>query len=211
MEETRFDRIQDFTQMHATARTKAGKSQEYMAAEMNVSKKTVQNWEKGISSPTFFQSLEWFRILNINPFPLYLELVYPKKLKGLKSSDSEEKTNEAFDALVETLPLSAKQALLYLFFGEHGSNPNAVIQLLLAHLHTPRQTRVVQSLLTAHMYEIEQERGNLICENDIMPNMETLNEEIMRARISAIHKEYGCSNIFEMTEPKEDNNKRKTK
>ena len=197
MEYTRSERAKAFAETHAKVRFKEGKSQEYMAMELGVSKKTIQNWEKGISSPTFFQSLEWFRILNTNPFPYYLALTYPDKLKGLKGSDSDGKINEAFDALVETLPSSAKRAILYLFYGEHGSSPNAIIQMMLAHLHTPLRSRVTQAILIAHMYEMEKELGNLICKDNIMPDIDVLNDAIDKARISAIHHDYGYNNIKE--------------
>ena len=195
MEGTRSDRAKAFAETHAKVRCKEGKSQEYMAMELGVSKRTVQNWEKGISSPTFFQSLEWFRILNTNPFPYYLALTYPDELMGLKGSDSDEKINEAFDALAETLPISAKRALLYIFYGEHGSSPNAILQMVLAHLHTPLQARITQATVTAHMYEMEEELGNLICKDNILPNMDTLNEAILKARIAALHHEYGYNEL----------------
>lgn len=191
MEESRSERAEHFAKIHAIARCKAGKSQEYMAMELGVSKKTIQNWENGTSSPSFFQSLEWFRALNMNPFPHYLELVYPEELNGLKGTDSDEKINEAFDALAETLPISAKRALLYLFYGEHGSSPNAIIQLMLAHLHTPLQSRIAEATLTAQMYEMASELDNLVCKDNIMPDMDVLNDAILHAKISAIHQECG--------------------
>lgn len=202
MEDTRSDRAKAFGELHAKIRCKEKKSQEYMAMELGVSKRTVQNWEKGISSPTFFQSLEWFRILNTNPFPYYLALTYPDKLKGLKGSDSDDKINEAFDALVEALPINAKRALLYLFYGEHGSSPNAVIQMMLAHMHTPLQSRITQAMVTAHMYEMEKELGNLICKDNILPNMDTLNDAILKARIAALNHEYGYNQLGNGNEEK---------
>ena len=191
MEDTRSDRAKAFGEIHAIIRCKEKKSQEYMAMELGVSKRTVQNWEKGISSPTFFQSLEWFRILHTNPLPYFLALVYPDKLKGLKGTDSDEKINEAFDVLAKTLSIGAKRALLYLYYGEHGSSPNAILQMMLAHLHTPLQSRITQATVTAHMYEMEKELGNLICPDNIMPNMDTLNDAIFKARLAALHHEYG--------------------
>ena len=191
MEDTRSDRAKAFGEIHAIIRCKEKKSQEYMAMELGVSKRTVQNWEKGISSPTFFQSLEWFRILHTNPLPYFLALVYPDKLKGLKGTDSDEKINEAFDVLAKTLSIGAKRALLYLYYGEHGSSPNAILQMMLAHLHTPLQSRITQAIVTAHMYEMEKELDHLICKDNILPNMDTLNDAILKARLAALHHEYG--------------------
>lgn len=195
MEYTRSERARAFAETHAKVRAKEGKSQEFMAMELGVSKKTIQNWEKGISSPTFFQSLEWFRILNTNPFPYYLELTYPDQLKGLKGTDDDKKIIEAFGALSDSLPISAKRALLYIFYGEHGSSPNAIIQLILAHLHLPLKDRVSPATIVVDMFEMEKELGNLICKDNIMPDMDVLNDAIHKARISVIHNDAGYNNI----------------
>lgn len=192
--EDKTDRIKRFSELHYRARYKAGKSQDYMANELKVAKKTVQNWEKGISSPTFFQSLEWFRVLNINPFPLYLSYVFPDKMK-VTGADSDEKINEAFDSLIANLPMSAKRSLLYLFYGDHGSSPNAMLQLMLAYLHTPIKARITQAVNTAYIYELEKELGNDICKGNIQPDMILLNKAITRAKTSILHNESGYSYI----------------
>ena len=54
------DEKKRLAELHMRARYDAGKSQEYIALEMGVSKKTVANWEKGISTPDIFDSFRWF-------------------------------------------------------------------------------------------------------------------------------------------------------
>lgn len=44
---------------------------------------------------------------------------------------------------------------------------------------------------------MERERGNLICIDEILPNMEDLHKAIKRARISALEHEYGYTVIDE--------------
>lgn len=193
----REDRVKRFSELHYRARYKAGKSQEYMANELGVAKKTVQNWENGVTSPSFFQSLEWFRVLNVNPFPHYLAYTFPSEFTNLKASDTDDKVNEAFMALVSTLPISAKRSILYLFYGEHGSSANAMIQLMLAYLHTPIKARITQAVNTAYIYELEKELGNDICKGNIQPDMEILNKAITRAKASVLHNETGYSYIEE--------------
>lgn len=190
--EDRFERIKQFSLMHSQVRTKLGKSQEYMAAELHVSKKTIQNWEKGISSPSFFQSLEWFRVLNVNPFPYYLRILFPDEL-FIKDKLDESKIEEAFVALAENLSINTKRALLYLFYGEHGSSPNAVIQLLLAHLHLPMKDRIAPATIVSNMYDMEKELGNIVCPENIQPDMNTLNYAIHKGKTSAMknEKSYG--------------------
>lgn len=189
MEETRLERIKKFAFMHAMVRDKAGKSQEYMAAELCVSKKTIQNWEKGVSSPSFFQSLEWFRVLNVNPFPYYLMIIFPDELFEIKGNSEDDKIEEAFDALTKTFSINTKRALLYMFYGNHGSSPNAIMQLILAHLHLPMKDRVAPATIVFSMYEMEKELGNLICIDNIQPDMDVLNNAIHKGKCSAMKNE----------------------
>ena len=203
MTQTRTERVQSFADIHVKARISANKSQEFMAIELGIAKKTVQNWEKGISSPSFFQSLEWFRVLNINPFPYYMSIMYPKESKLIKSANTDGEINEAFDTLIKQISINDKRALLYIFFGSHGGDPHTIINLMLAHLHTPLQARITQAMLISYIYEMQEEIDNLICKDDIMPNLAELNDAILRARVAALHKQYGYSALDKLIEKEE--------
>lgn len=197
MNSTRSQRVYRFAELHASARIEAGKSQEYMALELGVSKKTVMNWEKGTSSPSFFQSLEWFRVLNTNPFPYYLSYIYPDQLKGLKGTDSDEKIEEAFEAMIHHISIADKRALLYLYYGNHGSSPHSLIQLMLAHTHTPIQSRIANAFLVSHVYSLHKQLGTDICPDNIQPDMDDLNEAIMKAQDAVMNNGFGYTNIDE--------------
>lgn len=199
MEETRNDRIRRFADIHANARCQAGKSQEFMAMELGVSKKTVQNWEKGISSPSFFQSVEWFRILKINPFRDYLSVLYPSIFEELHPSSEDEQIDEAFQTLIHNIPISDKRALLYLYYGEHGSSAHSLIQLGLAYLHASLGSRTAMATIIANIFEMEQEMNRLICKENIMPDVDDLNDAIRKARIAVINNEYG----YDVTDKKD--------
>ena len=157
MSPTRSERVQLFADIHIKARIAAGKSQEFMAIELGIAKKTVQNWEKGISSPSFFQSLEWFRVLNTNPFPYYMSMMYPKEFNHIKSANTDEEIDEAFDTLIKQISTNDKRALLYIYYGAHGGDPHTIINLMLAHLHTPLQARITQAMLISYIYEMQEE------------------------------------------------------
>lgn len=167
--------------MHHSARVKAKRSQEYMALELGVAKKTVQNWEKGVSSPSFFQSLEWFRVLNTNPFPYYMDVLYPDKIAGVKASDSDEKIEEAFDSLIQNISINDKRALLYLYYGKHGSSPHSVIQLILAHLHLPMSLRINDACNVDTNYKIAKELDLLVCPDNIQPDLSDFKRSILLA------------------------------
>lgn len=181
MEESRSKRLERFGQMHSQVRVKCGKSQEYMAMELGVNKKTIQNWEKGISSPSYFQSLEWFRILNVNPFPYLLSYLYPDTLRGLKGSDSNEKIEEAFNNLISSISINDKRALLYLYYGDHGSSPHSVLQLLLAHLHLPMILRINDACNVDTNYKMAKELNMLVCPDNIQPDLSDFKHSIIMA------------------------------
>lgn len=184
-----------FAKIHYDARINAKRSQEYMALELGVAKKTVQNWERGISSPSFFQSLQWFRALNTNPFPHYMAVIYPDKVAGVKASDPDEKIEEAFNALIQNISINDKRALLYLYYGKHGSSPHSIIQLLLAHLHTPITSRLANAFLITQLYELNKHLGRIICPDNIQPDLEDLNRAIYKAKQSALNNESGYNNV----------------
>lgn len=183
----RYERLKEFAEMHAKARVKAGKSQEFMAMELGVSKKTVQNWEKGISQPDFFQSLEWFRVLGTNPFPIYLEFYYRRP----NDKPSEEDVEKEWQQLTGILPNYIKRAVLFILFGRHGSSPFSLVQLALAHVHSPLKSRVVNATIIRHNYEMAEAQNELICKDNIMPDLDMLDGAIVQGKESAINNDFG--------------------
>lgn len=185
-EESKLSRAIAFANMHANIRNKMNKSQEYMAMELGVSKKTVQNWEKAISSPTFFQSLEWFRILKVNPFPYYIQCVFPYKNVRGKQTDPDEVIEERFQMLTEQFSITTKRALVFLYLGEHGSSPTAVLQLMMAYLHCKMKSRTMIAKLTAEAYKLEKEMETIACPENIQPDIDLLDKSIERAKLSVV-------------------------
>lgn len=100
--ESKTERTRRFAQIWSLSRTDAGKTQEFMANGLGVSKKTIQNWEKGASSPDLFEGSEWFRVLGTNPLPYYLAFLYPWLFDGIKPETSDEEVENALLFLVKT-------------------------------------------------------------------------------------------------------------
>ena len=201
MSDSRGERAKKFAEMHLKARMSGGKSQEYMAVALKVSTNTVKNWEKGVSSPSFFQSRKWFQVLNTNPLPYYLSYISPYKSNGLKEPDSEKKISESFLALNEELPLATKQSLLYMFKGDHGCAKSAVVQLLLAYLHLPLRTRIIPAMSIAQRYEMDKDMDTLINKIEIMPNLDDLSEAIFKLRVSIMNTDFGVTAIEKDASP----------
>ena len=162
-----------FASMWRKSREDAGKSQEYVARAMGISRKTVQNWESGYSCPDQCQALDWFRVLGIQPLPYYMAILYPQ-LEEITSDCSDDKLDDALFEIIKGFSSDYKRKLLYLFAGNHGSSPSGVIEMIVAHLHLP----IAQRLNTGHNiitnYQIDKTYGALIEPDDIQPNMDLL-------------------------------------
>ena len=97
---------------------------------MGISKKTVQNWEKVLSSPDLYQCLEWFRVLELNPMTYLMEFLYPEADGGASG-----------DMLTLALTPRQKESVKYIYTGSHGSPPTALTELMLAYIALPLEQR----------------------------------------------------------------------
>lgn len=167
------------------SRYMSGKSQEYMAFELGVARKTVQNWERGASEPTVDQAIEWFRALNMSPVPYLYQYVYPN-IDNLCSEESDTKLRDTLIKIIKELPSEEMRQLLYLFYGDHGSSPRAVMNMVTAHLQTPMQSRVAQGSVILKNYEMAQKKGQLTSKQHIQPNVDLLKQAIAAGEDAAV-------------------------
>lgn len=161
------------------ARDISGKSQEYMALELEVARKTVQNWEKGISEPTLGQAVSWFKAINVSPIPYLIQVVHTD-MDGISAKDDIGKLRQSLHQLLDEIPEEGIRQLLYLFYGSHGSSPRAALNMLTAHLQTPLKDRVVQGHLVLKNYEIANKKGLNTAANHVQPNIKLLKEAIAK-------------------------------
>lgn len=179
----RIEAADGLSEMWKQSREDGGKSQEYMSKALGVSKKTVQNWEAGTSSPSQLMGFMWFKVLGIPPLPYYLELLYPE----FKRVDTDDEVLSALFALIRDMPLSAKKELLYMLGGVHGSSAPALLEMVTAHLQTPMRDRlnIAQSILTN--YDIAQATGRIRHPGQIQPNIELLRRAVTEAEQTIKH------------------------
>lgn len=112
--ESKSDRNKRFARIWSLSRSDAGKTQEFMANGLGVSKKTIQNWEKGASAPDLYEGSEWFRVLGTNPMPYYLAFLYPWLFDGIKPEDDDQEIEQALLFLVKNMTSVEKREMLYL-------------------------------------------------------------------------------------------------
>ena len=99
----KYDISERFAKMWRTSREAAGKSQDYMAKALGVSKKTVQNWENGTSCPSQQMGFEWFMVLGVQPMPYYLKLLYPYEFDRIEPGANKKDVGIALLTLVSNL------------------------------------------------------------------------------------------------------------
>ncbi len=194
MEDERIINAERFSKIWWQSRYDAHMTQEKLALGLGVSRKTIQNWEKGISSPTLFESMEWFRILGLNPMPYYLSYLFPDDVGDIKGSDGDERIEDALSVLVDQLPNMAKRQLLYILFGNHGSSPTAVLNLMNAHLQCPLRDRIGQATHIAENYELNKAMGSEVRPDNIQPDVELLRKSIESAKEAVVQKKHGYMN-----------------
>lgn len=169
-------------------RTKAGVSQERMALELEVARKTVQNWEKGVTAPSFDQVTAWFQVLGISPLPYLFQYLYPE-LEGISGADSDERIRDSLEMLIENIPSEGARQLLYLFYGDHGSSPRAILNLMTAHLQTPMKDRVTQAGVIIKNYDIAKKKGTIVGPTHIQPDMTLLHHALEEGEAAVLRDE----------------------
>ena len=166
--------------MWQKSREDAGKSQQYVASKLGVSKKTIQNWESGYSSPSIAMGMKWFKALGLQPMPYYLEALYPADYKSTDLSDEE--VNDMLITFIKTMRPSDKRKLLFVIYGEHGSSFNELIEMLVAHFHTPDSYRIViaQNILTHYL--LAEAENKLVSTDKVMPDIGIFKRAILNKR-----------------------------
>lgn len=180
--ESKSERNKRFAKIWSLSRSDAGKTQEYMASGLGVSKKTIQNWEKGVSAPDLYEGSEWFRVLGSNPMPYYLAFLYPWLFDGITPEDDDQDIEQTLLFLVKNMTAVEKREMLYLMAGRHGSPWYSLLQMFTAHCHTSMQARVTASRVILENYEMEEKTGTLVCPQDISPDLKVLRSAISQGK-----------------------------
>lgn len=173
----KFNLSERFAELWRRSREDCGYSQEYMARALGVSKKTVSNWEAGLSSPSLVKLFEWFDVLGVQPMPYIRRLLFPE-YNDISADSCEGDIEDLLIHLVKGQTPEGKRQLLYLLSGEHGSSPTALLNMITAHLQSPLRDRINVALSISTNYELAQLRGSVVCPDHVQPNMDLLNYAI---------------------------------
>lgn len=163
------------------SRGESGLSQEAVSLELGIAKKTVQNWEKGVSAPSLPQAIAWFRLMGVPAMPYLIQFIFPE-MEGTKGSDDDEKIRKELLEVVQTLPVEAVRQLFYLFYGDHGSSPRGVMNMLTAHLQTPLKDRFAHASTILADYKLSHDKHEVSRPDHIQPNLDLLEKAIEQGR-----------------------------
>lgn len=169
------------------SRAESGMSQEKVSIELGIAKKTVQNWERGVSAPTLPQAVAWFQIMRIPAMPYLLQYIFPD-MEGITKNESDEMLREELINLIKSMPPDGIRQLMYLFYGNHGSSPRAVLNLVTAHLQTPLRERFSHAYSIFNDYRISLELGDIVRPDHIQPNIDILKQAMLRCRRAILQK-----------------------
>lgn len=156
------------------ARMRSGLSQQKLAARMGVNRGTIANWEQGLAAISFPMAMRWFTCCGVSVARHMDACIHPGLLEHLEDDLSDlEKRRILIDAMMECSSYEI-DALLYIRYGDHGSDHIGVLTEILANLHTPLKDRVAVCRMVSGSYEMAQATGTDPDPNGTAPKMEIL-------------------------------------
>ncbi len=156
------------------ARMRSGLSQQKLAAKMGVNRGTIANWEQSLAAISLPMAMRWFTCCGVSVARYMDACVHPGLLEHLEDDLSDlEKRKILIDAMMECSSYEI-DALLYIRYGDHGSDHIGVLTEILANLHTPLKDRVAVCRMVSGSYEMAQATGTDPDPNGTAPKMEIL-------------------------------------
>ncbi len=193
--ELRSDRIERFARIFWQSREDAGKTQKYMESRMGVTRRTIANWEKGVSSPTFSQAYLWFQALGLNPLPYYFSFLYPEAMENLFHAKEDDSLVSAFELMKTILPDTMLKQLYFIFTGNHGVSLKTFSELQTSHLHLPMRDRVYTAHSIVYFYRLSQVQNLTNAPDKIPTAIDYLEEAVDQGMSAVINSRLGYTNM----------------
>ena len=172
--------------MLRTVRDKSGISRDFMSKQLDVSKKTIQNWEEGYSLPNIKHFYNWFKVCDFPLYPSMLRMNNPA-LMTITANSSDEEVREAFRNVIDTMDIHYMRQHFLEMFGETGTAPEGMGEVKTAYLHLPMYVKVGIAEIICTQFEIAQARNELVKPDIVMPNIDILKNYIDKAKQAVIN------------------------
>lgn len=173
------------SQILRDSRAKAGVSQDFIAQKLNVSKKSVQNWEFGNSIPNAKTILKWFDAVDLPIYPYLYKLTHPE-LSALNANSTDEDVRSALLSIIKDMDMKQLRQHFFEMFGEHGTAPAGMGEVKTAYLHLPMYVKIGIAEIICTQFEIAEARGELVQPETIMPDKDALKAYIAKAKEAVI-------------------------
>lgn len=164
------------SKMLSDARYASKLSQEQIAQHLNVSRKTVANWEAGISAPTFDMVLKWFNVCDEPIYPYVMKYLHPDELEKMTPKSTSKEVTKALHICIEQLDEHYQKELLYILTGSHFSNPFGILDLFTAYLHVPLDLRMNVADNIVNNFLFAKARDFLVSNDNVMPDLGNLDK-----------------------------------
>lgn len=175
----------------AKARVQAGLSQREMAVTIDKNERTVQNWEKGQSSPDSDEIMDWCTACGVSPIAVFMEMLHPDLYAVSDQQKQDDEIDRDLRSIVQALPPLTKRLLLFVLKGKHGSSPPAVISEIAANLHCPLNNRVSVCGAIIDQYTYAQIAGLDPCPDAPQPPIDDLKINYKAGRAAAENGSFG--------------------
>lgn len=159
-----------------TARAHAGLSQEKLAKRMGVSRPTIAAWEQGTTPPSLPTALKWFTCCGVSAVRYIDACIHPGLLEYLEDDLIDAEKRQILHEALDEASMYEINALLYLRYGDHGSDHIGVLSEMLANLHCPLDDRVSHCGTIINDHEMARGRGLDPDPNGFQPEMDILHQ-----------------------------------
>lgn len=159
-----------------TSRQVSGKTIEYVAHELGVSKKTVYNWEYGLSEPSASQFLRWFPTIGLNPIPYIYNYYFPR-YQHIKPSTDDKRIKEAFKE-VSKLFTTRQMRIMMLVMKQKASDIEPLWELFLCYLQNGQFNRIINATGVVTAYELDGPYDP----DAVQPNIQIVKKAIEKAK-----------------------------
>lgn len=168
-----------YGKMMFTAMRDTGHKKRYMQDAMNVSGKTIYNWENGYSYPTIKQLAEWFDIIGAD---LIVYWNYYFNADQTESDADDKKIKRQLHDTIDQYTPRRRALLHFILCGKHGADMDGLINLTVCYLQTQWKDRIVQAAMILSNYRLNRE----LKKHPISPNCDLISKSIQSCSESYI-------------------------
>lgn len=158
------------------ARSKSGLSQQKLADKLGVGRTAIYRWEQGIITPDGPTIMKWFVCCGVSAVRYIDACIHPGLLEYLEDDPIDAEKRQILHEALDEASMYEINALLYLRYGDHGSDHIGVLSEVLANLHCPLDDRVSHCGTIINDSEMARVRGLDPDPNGFQPEMAILHQ-----------------------------------